>query len=125
MYRLTRIAPEARWITLPHGVRVLALPATTAIITAMQAAAAQRAREIAEARQIDEHLRNGIAFMAAVQALARYSVQDWAGVADETGAPLAFSPDAVDALMQHDEMAAAFWDAQTQPLRARADEGNV
>ena len=125
MFRLRTDTSAARWIDLARGVRVLALPATTAVVAAMQAAAQRRVRDLAAGETVDEHLRNGLAFQAAVQALARYSVQDWAGVAGADGTPLPCTPEGLDALMRYDEMAVAFWRAQIEPLEERAAEGNA
>jgi hypothetical protein len=124
MFQLSNTT-DARWIDLARGVRVLAKPATTAVIAAMQAAAQRRARELTNGETVDEHLRQGIAFQTAVQALARYSVQDWSGVAGPDGKPLPCTPEGLDALMSHDEMAVAFWRAQIEPLEERAAEGNA
>ena len=124
MFRLSNTS-DARWIDLAQGVRVLAKPATTAVVAAMQSAAKQRALDLTSGNQVDEHMRQGIAFQAAVQALARYSVQDWTGVAGPDGKTLPFTPEGLDALMIHDEMAVAFWRAQIAPLEERAAEGNV
>jgi hypothetical protein len=90
----------------------------------MQAAAKQRARELASDNDVDEHMRQGIAFQTAVQALARYTVRDWSGVAGPDGEPLPCTPEGLEALMLHDEMAVAFWRAQIEPLEERAAEGN-
>ena len=125
MFQLSNTT-DARWIDLARGVRVLAKPATTAVVAAMQSAAQRRARELMfDGETVDEHLRQGVAFQVAVQALARYSVQDWSGVAGPDGTPLPCTPEGLEALMLHDEMAVAFWRAQIEPLEQRAAEGNA
>ena len=43
---------------------------------------------------------------------------------DAAGKPLPLSPEAVERLMDMDEMAAAFWDRATGPVAAVALEGN-
>ena len=104
----------------------MAKPATTAVVVAMQSAAQRRARElVADGETVDEHLRQGIAFQVAVQALARFSVHEWSGVAGPDGQPLPCTPEGLDALMSHDEMAVAFWRAQIEPLEQRVAEGNA
>jgi hypothetical protein len=59
-----------------------------------------------------------------VKALARHAVTAWEGVGDATGKPLPLSPEAVERLMDLDDIAAAFWDRATAPVAAVAAEGN-
>lgn len=54
----------------------------------------------------------------------RHAVTAWEGVGDTAGKPLPLSPEAVERLMDMDEMAAAFWDRATGPVAAVALEGN-
>ena len=58
------------------------------------------------------------------ETLARHAVTAWEGVGDAAGKPLPLSPEAVERLMDMDEMAAAFWDRATGPVGAVALEGN-
>ena len=56
--------------------------------------------------------------------LARHAVLAWEGVCNRDGAPLALSPEALDALLDRDDMLLAFWDRvlnRADPVEA---EGN-
>ena len=110
---------------LPRGVRVEIRPVTTAVMAAAQAAAARRlaATRIADA-DLDPDMSRGLSFAFLVKALARYAVTAWEGVGDAAGAPLPLSPEAVERLMDLDDIAAAFWDRATAPVAAVAAEGN-
>ncbi len=63
-------------------------------------------------------------FAFLVKALARHAVVAWEGVGDAAGKPLPLSPEAVERLMDLDDIAAAFWDRATAPVAAVAAEGN-
>ncbi|WP_439580524.1 hypothetical protein [Elioraea sp.] len=120
------IAREPRWLDLPQGVRLLAKP-----LDRITRAAAEGAAQIEEAKvllgeaaQQERSVFNGLYFMLLVRLFARRVVTAWEGVGDRDGAPLALSPTALDALMEHDDMAVAFWDAMIgRPDPAEA-EGN-
>jgi len=116
---------EPYWLNLPRGVRVEIRPVTTAIMAAAQAGSARRlgALRAAEA-DLDPDMARGLAFAFLVKALARHAVTAWEGVGDAAGKPLPVSPEAVERLMDMDEMAAAFWDRATGPVAAVALEGN-
>ncbi|GIX10376.1 hypothetical protein [Elioraea sp.] len=121
------LSAEPCWIDLPHGVRLKLRPATTAIVSAAQARATRLAADAAAqfGAPDDDDLRRGFAFMLLVQTLARHLVLDWEGVDDAEGRALPLSAEAVERLMEHDEIAAAFWEAAMRPLRAVDAEGNA
>ncbi|MCA3382326.1 MAG: hypothetical protein INF65_11190 [Roseomonas sp.] len=113
------------WLTLPRGVRVEIKPVTTAVMAAAQAAAARNLRTLrATEPDLDPDMARGLAFAFLVKALARHAVTAWEGVGDTSGKPLPLSPDAVERLMDLDDIAAAFWDRATSPVVAVATEGN-
>ena len=118
------IPTEPRWLDLPEGVRLLTRPVTTAVMQAAQSAAARRLEAAREAGPLDPDWERGLAFLYLVQGLARHAVLEWQGVGDAAGAPLPLSAEAVDALMQHDAIASAFWAGATAPARAVVAEGN-
>jgi len=101
---------EPYWLDLPRGVRVEIRPVTTAVMAASE--------------NLDPDMARGLACAFLVKALARHAVTGWEGIGDSTGKPLPLSPEAVERLMDLDEMAAAFWDRATGPVAAVAQEGN-
>ena len=116
---------EPYWLDLPRGVRVEIQPVTTAIMAAAQASASRRLGAIrAAAPDLDSDLARGMAFAFVVKALARHAVTAWEGVGDTAGALLPLSPEAVERLMDLDDIAAAFWDRATVPVAIVAAEGN-
>ena len=116
---------EPYWLDLPRGVRVEIRPVTTAVMAAAQAGSARRlgALRAAEA-DLDPDMARGLAFAFLVKALARHAVTAWQGVGDTAGDPLALSGEAVERLMDLDDIAAAFWDQATRPVAAVTAEGN-
>ena len=117
---------EPYWLDLPRGVRVEIRPVTTAVMAAAQAGSARRlgALRAAEAG-LDPDMARGLAFAFLVKALARHAVTDWEGVGDTAGKHLPLSPEAVERLMDMDDMAAAFWERATAPVAAVVTEGNA
>jgi hypothetical protein len=111
---------EPYWVELPRGVRVEIRPVTTAVMAAAQAAALREADV-----EMDPDLARGLAFALLVKALARHAVTAWEGVGDAAGKPLPLSPEAVERLMDLDEMASAFWERALLPIRTVAAEGNA
>jgi len=85
------LSPEPQWLDLGHGVRLLLLPLTTALMVAARSDLAVRA--LAADASNDER--------AAVfaGALARRAIVDWDGVGDADGKVLEVSPEGIDALM--------------------------
>jgi len=119
------IPTEPYWINLPRGVRVEIRPVTTAIVAAAQAAAHRRMSALREAdAELDPDLARGLAFAFLVKALARHAVTAWEGVGDADGNPLPLSPEAIERLMDIEEMAAAFFDRALIPVRKVSAEGN-
>jgi hypothetical protein len=117
---------EPYWVELPRGVRVEIRPVTTAVMAAAQAAAQRRLATLREAdTEMDPDLARGLAFALLVKALARHAVTAWEGVGDANGKPLPLSPEAVERLMDLDEMASAFWERALLPIRTVAAEGNA
>jgi hypothetical protein len=117
---------EPYWVDLPRGVRVEIRPVTTAVMAAAQAAAQRRLAALREAdTEMDPDLARGLAFALLVKALARHAVTAWEGVGDADGKPLPLSPEAVERLMDLDEMASAFWERALLPIRTVAAEGNA
>ncbi len=116
---------EPYWIDLPRGVRVEIRPVNTAVMAAAQAAAARRLGAVrAASDDLDPDMARGLSFAFLVKALARHAVTAWEGVGDSAGQPLPLSPEAVERLMDLDDIAAAFWDRATAPVAAVAAEGN-
>ena len=85
------LSPEPQWLDLGHGVRLLLLPLTTALMVAARSDPAVRA--LAADASNDERA----AVFAA--ALARRAIVDWDGVGDADGKVLEVSPEGIDALM--------------------------
>ena len=116
---------EPYWLDLPRGVRVEIRPVTTAVMAAAQAGSARRLGALrASETDLDPDMARGLAFAFLVKALARHAVTAWDGVGDATGKPLPLSPEAVERLMDLDDIAAAFWDRATAPAAVVAAEGN-
>ncbi len=114
------------WLALPRGVRVEIKPVTTAVMAAAQAAAARNLGALrATEPDLDPDLSRGLAFAFLVKALARHAVTAWEGVGDTVGKPLPLSPEAIERLMDLDDIAAAFWDRATAPVVTVAAEGNA
>ena len=57
--------------------------------------------------------------------LARHAVLAWEGVGDHDGSPLALTPEALDALLDRDDMLLAFWDRVVNRADPVDREGNV
>jgi hypothetical protein len=116
---------EPYWLDLPRDVRVEIRPVTTAIMAAAQAAASRRLGAVnATTPDLDPDMARGLSFAFLVKALARHAVTAWEGVGDTAGKPLPLSSEAVERLMDLDDIAAAFWDKATRPVAAVAAEGN-
>lgn len=124
MLRLA-IPREPYWVELARGVRVKMAPVTTAIMTAAQAAAHKALAEWKEEfGAADGELARGVAFALLVKALARMAIQEWEGVGGQDGNALEPTPEAVETLMELDDMALAFWTHATRPLDQVVAEGN-
>ena len=116
---------EPYWFDLPCDVRVEIRPITTAVMAAVQAAASRRLGAVrTTSDDLDPGMANGLAFALLVKALACHAVTAWEGIGDAEGKPLPLSPEAVERLMDLDDIAAAFWDQATRPVAAVAAQGN-
>jgi hypothetical protein len=129
------------WLDLPHGVRVEVRPLTTAVTEAALAEAQKRsAAEAVEAetasaagQPLDPLGLNGgnAAWLTGqrlqwyVEALARYGIVAWEGLADADGAPLAVTPAAIEAFAAHPDLAKAFLTEYGASLHRLAAEGNA
>jgi hypothetical protein len=63
--------------------------------------------------------------MLTIQALGRECIRAWENVVDEDGAMVPITPEAIEVLLSHEEMAFAFFDAVMTPLRLVETEGNA
>ena len=138
MIRLTfEAAPH--WLNLPLGVRVHVEPLTTAMAAAARNEAIRRvAIEMEEAKAAEKagqgadplafHAGNmaaaeGKATQYEIEALARFGVKEWQGIAGADGQPLALTPAAIEAFARHPEIGPAFRDAYRKSVEALAAEG--
>lgn len=137
MLKLTKGQP--RWLELPHGVRIEVEPLTTARATAARNEALRRSavlRSEAEAAAAAGQAVDSLAFTAAnasalsgiavefeIEALARFGIRRWEGVAGDDGQPLPVTPAACEALAQHEVLGPAFYSAYREPLLDLAAEG--
>lgn len=103
MLRLNLNNKDARWIDLVSGVRLLVDPMSTSVMMAARGDPAVQAAAEAEARPEDETIAVIVA-----KAVAHIVVQDWEGIGDEAGEPLAVTPDNLDALLDLWPMFEAF-----------------
>ena len=118
------LSREPCWLDLPQGVRLLAAPLDRITRAAAEGAALAEAKTLLGEAAQERSVFNGLYFLLLVRRIARRVVTAWEGVGDRDGAPLAVSPAAIDALMERDDMAVAFWDAVIgRPDPAEA-EGN-
>ncbi|MBS7790317.1 hypothetical protein KTR66_09935 [Roseococcus sp. SDR] len=119
------IPTDPYWINLPRGVRVQIKPVTTAIMAAAQSASARRLGAArAATTDLDPDLARGLAFAFLVKALANHAVIAWEGIGDQEGNTLPLSHEALDCLMDLDDIAAAFWDSATALVAKVSIEGN-
>jgi hypothetical protein len=98
MLRL-KLTQEAQWLDLGHGVEILVVPMTTAL---MMAARKEAQGLIAQAVGVDGSDAEGgsdeIA-LAMARAVARVAIRDWKGVGDDNGFSIPLSPEGIDALL--------------------------
>lgn len=85
------LKPLPTWHDLTPGLRVQLAPLTTALMVA--------ARSQPVVQKLTEGASAEEAALAMAKALARTAILDWEGVGDAEGAPLAVSPEAIDALL--------------------------
>lgn len=119
-----RAAGAARWVDLPHGVRVQVRPVTSAIVAAAQTAARRKLAALPEAERADGDWAAGYAFAVTVAEIGRMSIVAWEGVQDEDGAPAPLSAETIATLFQQDDIAMAFWVAATATVHEVVAEGN-
>lgn len=86
---------EPYWLDLGHGVRVHVVPCTTAFVMAARAAAARQ--EVPTGSDAEGVI--GTRSAALVKALARFAIDEWEGVGNAEGGPVAVTPASVEALM--------------------------
>ena len=85
------LSPEPQWLNLGHGVRLLLLPLTTALMVAT------RSDPAVQVLEADASNDSRAAVFAA--ALARRAIVEWDGVGDAEGELLPVTPEGIDALM--------------------------
>ena len=111
---------EPYWFDLLPGVRVKVRPFGTALFFAAQSAMVRVDTQGETTSEVVDALR-GVAF---IKALARLSIIEWEGVADDKGIPAPVSPEAVDALMDIWQAAAAFERIYARPISEIEAEKN-
>lgn len=115
---------EPYWLDFPQGVRVEIRPVTTAVMAAAQVESSRRLGAVrASDADVDPDMARALAFAFRVKALACHAVTDREGVGDAAGEPLALSLEAVERLMDMDDMDAAFWERAIGPVAAVARHG--
>ena len=85
------LSPEPQWLDLGHGVRLLLLPLTTALMVATRSDTA--------VQDLAADASNDTRATVFAAALARRAVLDWEGVGDADGAVIAVTPEGIDALL--------------------------
>lgn len=144
MFRLTTNTQADLWLDLSFGVRVQVRPLSTAIYQAANSEAARRiatlraeAEDAAKAGQpLDETGMNGAnqAYLTGLfnqyqtEALARYGIIQWEGIAGEDGQPAPLTPDYIKAFAAQAELAASFksrYDATLAQVEAEAGKSET
>lgn len=144
MFRLTTNTQADLWLDLSFGVRVQVRPLSTAIYQAANNEAARRiatlraeAEDAAKAGQpLDETGMNGAnqAYLTGLfnqyqtEALARYGIIQWEGIAGEDGQPAPLTPDYIKAFAAQAELAASFksrYDATLAQVEAEAGKSET
>ena len=131
---------QPRWLALPHGIRVLVRPLTTAISEAAFSDAINRVRPVkleaedaaAAGAPLPPEEPNGAnaAWLAGLQwqylceAYARYAILEWQGLGDENGEPLPLSPAAFTAFAAHPDLGREFYRLLRGDLDRLDAEGN-
>ena len=85
------LSPEPQWFELGHGVRLLLLPLTTALMVATRSDPA--------VQDLNAEASNDTRAAVFATALARRAVVDWEGVGDAEGNELPATPEGIDALL--------------------------
>lgn len=144
MFRLTTNTQADLWLDLSFGVRVQVRPLSTAIYQAANSEAARRiatlraeAEDAAKAGQpLDETGMTGAnqAYLTGLfnqyqtEALARYGIIQWDGIAGEDGQPAPLTPDYIKAFAAQAELAASFksrYDATLAQVEAEAGKSET
>jgi hypothetical protein len=128
------------WMDLPHGVRLLVRPLSTAVYEAARARGVRTAREL-----LDEHAElaavggsieglpdlgsedaaAGLSQLIFAQALARSAIIRWEGVLERDGSPAEVNDRTVNDLMLIHRMAEAFVIDYTRTHERLISEGNA
>jgi len=112
------------WLDMPRGVRLRIMPPDGC---AMREVLAVAGRGLAAARDADPDMDTdtleATRFVLLVKALAHMIVVAWEGVGDATGKPLRLSPQALERLMDIDDIAVAFWKKATAPTMEEIRNG--
>ncbi len=112
---------EPEWLDLFPGVRVKVRPFTTALFFAAQTAMVKAPAS----NEAEPDLVDAIRGLAFIKALARLAILEWEGVGDAQGKPAVVEPNAVDALMDIWQAAAAFERLYARPIAEIEAEKNV
>jgi hypothetical protein len=117
---------QPAWLNLPHGVRLRVRPIDRVVRAAAEGAALERAKQaLAEAgAPEDSPASRTLYLLLLTRLLARHAVLAWEGVGDREGTPLALSPEALDALLDRDDMLLAFWERVVNRADPVDAEGN-
>ncbi|TQF85232.1 hypothetical protein FK498_00650 [Elioraea sp. Yellowstone] len=117
---------EPVWLDLPSGVRLRVRPIDRIVRAAAEGAALDKAKQaLAEAgAPEDSPAFKTLYLLILSRLLARHAVLAWEGVGDPDGAPLAVTPEALDALLDRDDMLLAFWDRVVNRSDPVDTEGN-
>ena len=115
MLRLN-LSRDPKWVDLGHGVRVLALPLTSAILLSLRGDASL------EGGENRSPVEQALIFAKAV---ASRVVTEWEGVGDEDGNALAVTPEAASALMDVFPLYRAFEASYIVPWLRLESEKNV
>jgi hypothetical protein len=139
MFRLVPPSAEPAWHDLPHGVRVLLRPISSALHHAANVAARRELEALdkaaADVREAggtitglpdlaDPDVRLGVSLAALSRAYARLCIADWTGVVDDTDAPLPCTPENAALLAEVPAMADAITALLFAPIAAVSAEGN-
>lgn len=85
------LSNEPAWLDLGHDVRLHLLPLTTALMVA--------ARNDPAITALGEDATDEENALVFAKALARIAITDWEGVGDESGKPVAVTPEGINALL--------------------------
>jgi len=113
------LAREPVWLDLGHGVRVHALPVTSAIMLA--------ARVVVASEIIPDGTESRAAHRAdaIIRAVGRATITAWEGVGDASGAQAPVTPEGIDALLSLYPLSDAFERAHMAPAYLLSAEKNA